>query len=79
MIKTNTRYLNEKLFQGTKTYEIFSFIMSVTSTAPSIASGGLPTGSSAISPASEDSNMSNDNSNGDNDTCLQLALEGEKL
>ena len=53
--------------------------MSVTSTAPSVASGGLPTGSSAISPASEDSNMSNDNSAGDNDTCLQLALEGEKL
>ena len=53
--------------------------MSITSTAPSMASNGLPTGSSAISPVSEDSNMSNDNSSGDNDTCLQLALEGEKL
>ena len=53
--------------------------MSLTSPAPSVASGGLPTGSSAISPTSEDSNMSNENSSGYNDTCLQLALEGEKL
>jgi len=44
-----------------------------------MASGGLPNATSTISPTSEDSNMSNDNSSGDNDTCLQLALEGEKL
>ena len=44
-----------------------------------MASGGLPTATTTISPTSEDSNMSNDNSSGDNDTCLQLALEGEKL